>query len=102
MPTYNQGTFIEEALLSVLCQKDVNSELIVYDALSTDETPKILELFKNRIIWIREKDRGQVDALNRGLKEATGDILAWLNSDDLYLPFAIKNVRETFKRGKKT
>lgn len=96
MPTYNQGLFIEEAVLSVLNQTNVDCELIVYDSLSTDATPDILSKYKTRIIWVREKDKGQVDAINRGLKGATGDILAWLNSDDLYMPFALKHVMDAF------
>jgi len=98
MPTYNQGNYIQEAILSVLNQKDPNYELIVYDSLSTDETPDILRHFGEEIVWIREKDSGQVDAINKGLKKAKGEILTWLNSDDVYLPFAFNYVRKSFEK----
>ena len=97
MPTYNQGEFIETAVLSVLGQQGSDAELVVYDALSTDATPTILERYRDRLTWIREKDRGMVDAINKGLSAAPGEVLAWLNSDDAYLPGALAHVRAAFE-----
>jgi len=99
MPTYCQAAFIEESVRSVLGQSDVELELIVYDAMSTDGTSEILDRFHSeaRLKVVCEPDDGQVDALNKGLGRASGDILAWLNSDDLYLPDAILKVVSAFQ-----
>lgn len=84
-PSYNQGWCIERTILSVLKQDYPNIEYIVMDSASTDETGHVLERFAGQIHKIcREKDKGQSDALNRGFKMATGQILAYLNSDDCY------------------
>jgi len=84
-PSFNQGQFIEKTILSVLCQDYQNLEYIVVDGLSNDETGSILRSYKKYIdVVIIEKDDGQSDALNKGFKLATGDILAYLNSDDCY------------------
>lgn len=97
MPTRNHARWIEQAVCSVLDQKiSGRVELLVFDALSDDDTPKILERYRDRISCRRAADRGQVDAINRGLNEAHGDIVAWLNSDDLYLPEAFRRVQEAF------
>lgn len=82
-PTLNQGCFIEETIQSVLSQRHVNLEHIVIDGGSTDETISILQKYSH-LKWISEKDKGQSDALNKGLKKAQGEIVAWLNSDDYY------------------
>jgi glycosyltransferase involved in cell wall biosynthesis len=100
-PSYNQGKFIEKTLLSVLCQDYPDIEYIVVDGNSTDETIKILEYYKDYIDYlIIEPDRGQSDALNKGFRLATGDILAYLNSDDVYadqnvISTAVKYFQET-------
>ena len=96
IPSYNQEAFIEDAIKSVLDQEGVEIELMIYDALSTDRTPEIIEKYKDRLTWIRESDRGQVDAINRGFRECSGDILAWINSDDTYLPGVFNSVAESF------
>lgn len=97
MPTRNQARWIDEAVRSVLEQQDAGAvELVVYDALSDDGTAAILERHRGRLVWRREADRGQVDAINRGLREARGEIVAWLNSDDAYLPGALQQVRAAF------
>jgi glycosyltransferase involved in cell wall biosynthesis len=84
-PSYNQGWCIERTILSVLKQDYKNIEYIVMDSNSTDETGEILDRYEGRIQKIcREKDKGQSDALNRGFKMASGQILAYLNSDDCY------------------
>ncbi|MEP0752688.1 glycosyltransferase [Trichocoleus sp. Lan] len=89
-PSYNQGKFIEKTILSVLCQDYPNLEYIVVDGLSTDETLDIIRKYEHRINKIiLEADKGQTDALNKGFRLCTGEILAYLNSDDCY---AAKNV----------
>lgn len=84
-PSYNQGWCIERTILSVLRQDYDNIEYVVMDSASTDETRHILAKYSNEIdIICQEKDKGQSDALNRGFKKTTGQILAYLNSDDCY------------------
>ncbi|MFQ5823492.1 MAG: glycosyltransferase family 2 protein [bacterium] len=91
-PSYNQGCFIEQTIKSVLSQNYKNIEYIVIDGGSTDTTLDILNKYNGQFTWISEPDRGQADAINKGLKMAKGELLAWLNSDDTYLPGAIKKV----------
>ena len=80
----NQGNYIEDAIQSVLKQNYKNFEHIIIDGISTDNTIGILKKYKH-LKWISEKDEGQSDALNKGFKRCTGDIIGWLNSDDYYL-----------------
>ncbi len=96
MPTRNQARFIRTAVDSVLQQAGEDVELIVQDACSDDGTAEILAGYGTRLHWQCESDRGQVDAIHRGLRRATGDVHAWLNSDDAYLPGALAQVREAF------
>ncbi|KAF0655081.1 glycosyl transferase family protein [Cyanobium sp. Copco_Reservoir_LC18] len=97
IPTLNQGAFIEDTLLSILWQGYDNVEIIVVDGGSTDDTPAVLERYRPWIsVLISEPDRGQSDAINKGFRRASGSILAWLNSDDLYLPGAFRAVLEAF------
>jgi glycosyltransferase involved in cell wall biosynthesis len=96
-PSYNQGKFIERTILSILNQDYKNLEYIIMDGGSTDETLKILKKYGNKITWKSEKDNGQSDAINKGIKLATGDIITYLNSDDTYEPGALKKVAEFFK-----
>lgn len=97
MPTRNQARWLEQALRSVLDQAVPGRvELVVFDALSTDGSAAILERYRHQVDWRRAADRGQVDAINRGLAEARGEIVAWLNSDDVYLPGALAQVRQAF------
>jgi glycosyltransferase involved in cell wall biosynthesis len=91
-PSYNQGKFIEEAILSVLEQNYHDFEHIIIDACSTDSTIEILKKYPH-LIWISEPDEGQSDALNKGFKLATGDVIGWLNADDLYLPNTFEMVK---------
>ncbi len=88
-PSYNQGQFIEETILSVLTQEYPNIEYIVMDGGSHDQTLSILKKYGNRLTWFSEKDNGQTDAINKGLRMAKGEIVAYLNSDDTYHPNAI-------------
>jgi glycosyltransferase involved in cell wall biosynthesis len=96
MPTYNHARWIETSLRSIFDQNVPNVEVIVMDSVSTDGTPEILERYRDRISWVREKDKGQADAINRGFKLSRGEIVAWLNSDDTYLPGALGRVEAAF------
>lgn len=100
-PSFNQGAFIEEALLSVKEQSHPDVEHIVVDGASTDQTVEILGRYAGRpgwehLRWISEPDRGQSDALNKGFRMATGSIVGWLNSDDRYRPGCFATVTQGF------
>src|SRR5258706_5312771 len=85
-PSLNQGRFIEETIQSVLSQDYPNLEYLVMDGGSTDNTLDILKRYSNQLKWVSEKDTGQTNAINKGLRMASGEILAYLNADDLLLP----------------
>ncbi|MDH5644367.1 MAG: glycosyltransferase [Candidatus Heimdallarchaeota archaeon] len=95
-PSYNQGRFIQATIESVLGQDYPNIEYIVMDGGSSDETVSILQKYGNRLSWVSENDKGQTDAINKGLRKASGEIVAYLNSDDIYLPNTISKVVEIF------
>lgn len=95
-PSFNQGEFIEATIQSVLDQDYDKVEYIVVDGGSTDETLTILRKYESRLTWISEPDQGQSDAINKGWRMASGDILAWLNSDDMYMPGAVRAAVDTF------
>jgi len=100
IPTYNCGEYLEKAILSVLNQSYENKELIVIDAESIDNTKEILEKYSNQLRWISEKDSGQADAINKGFKMASGEIVAWLNADDYYETDIFDDVVGEFKKDK--
>jgi len=89
MPSLNQGRFIRTAIDSVLDQKYPDLELLVIDGQSTDDTLAVLRSYGDRIRWVSEPDAGQVPALNKGFRMVSGDVIGWLNADDLYLPGAV-------------
>lgn len=95
-PSYNQGKFIEETIQSVLNQDYPNIEYIVIDGGSTDNTIDILKKYEGRLRWISEPDKGQSDAINKGFAMARGSMMAWLNSDDTYLPGTVNKVVDIF------
>lgn len=98
MPSYNQARYLERSILSVLNQGYPSLEFIIIDGGSTDGTIEIIKKYESYLAyWSSGSDRGQSDALNHGFSKATGDILGWLNSDDLYLPDAFHYVVEAFR-----
>src|SRR4051812_26892346 len=97
VPSYNQGQFLPATLQSVLQQDYDDRELLVFDGASTDESVSILERHADELFFISAADDGQADAINQGLQKATGDILAYLNSDDIYYPHTFSRVVRYFE-----
>ncbi|HSU68614.1 MAG TPA: glycosyltransferase family 2 protein [Tepidisphaeraceae bacterium] len=96
-PSYNQGPFIGWTVRSVLLQRYPNLEYIMMDGGSKDSTRKVLEPYADRFAhYVSEKDKGQADAIHRGFERATGDIMAYLNSDDVLAPGALQCVANYF------
>lgn len=96
-PSYNQGQYLEDTILSVLGQGYSNLEYMVYDAASTDNSINIIKKYENQLsYWVSEKDKGQADAINKGFTKATGEILMWLNSDDILMPNVLHFIAEQY------
>lgn len=104
-PSYNQAEFIEQTIKSVVGQKYPNLEYWIFDGGSTDGSVEIIKKYADKypdiIKWVSRKDKGQVDALNKGLKKITGDIVAYINGDDYYLPNTFQTVVKYFKNNPK-
>lgn len=95
-PSYNQGPYVQRTIRSVLGQGYPNLQYIVVDACSTDETGAVLAEYAGQLTAIVEKDRGQSDAVNKGIARAAGEVIGWLNSDDTYADGAIETVAQFF------
>jgi glycosyltransferase involved in cell wall biosynthesis len=97
-PSFNQSAYLEQTIRSVLEQDYPELEYIVIDGASTDASVDIIKKYSSHLAyWISEKDSGQADAINKGMRRAKGDIVAWLNSDDYYLPGTIKSAVGAFE-----
>ena len=96
-PSYNQGEFIEETIRSLLLQGYPNLEYIIIDGGSTDESVEIIKKYSPWLTyWVSEPDRGQTHAVNKGFERSSGEILAWLNSDDTYEKNALQKIAALF------
>lgn len=101
-PSYNQGQFIEETIRSVLLQGYPNLEYIIIDGGSTDGSVEIIKKYEPWLAyWVSEKDRGQSHAINKGFARSTGEIMAWLNSDDIYAHQMLQIIANAFACGAK-
>jgi glycosyltransferase involved in cell wall biosynthesis len=96
-PSYNQGRFIRATIESVLAQDYPKIEHIIMDGGSTDETAAVVSEYSGRVKWISEKDRGQSHAINKGFRMAKGEVVSWLNSDDVILPGAVSHAVRAFE-----
>lgn len=97
-PSYNQGRFIRATIESVLAQEYPHIEYIIMDGGSHDETAAIAKQYEGRLVFISEKDRGQSHAINKGFRMARGEIVAWINSDDVILPGAVARAVQALER----
>ena len=96
-PSLNQAAFLQRTVESVLAQRgDFDLEYLVLDGGSTDGSVEILRRYQGRLQYEVEKDEGQADAVNKGLRAVTGDVIAWVNSDDLLYPGALARVADAF------
>ncbi len=96
-PSYNQGQFISKTIESLLAQGIDEIEYLVMDGGSNDKTIEVLKAYGDRIKWVSEPDEGQAHAVNKGLAQAQGEIIGWLNSDDIFYPGALKKILEVFE-----
>src|SRR4051794_19575372 len=97
-PSFNQAKFLEQTMDSVLSQGYPNLEYIVMDGGSTDRSVEIIRRYEKHLAyWVSEKDEGAADAIARGFQRATGTIMAYLNSDDTYLPDALNTIAEAMR-----
>jgi glycosyltransferase involved in cell wall biosynthesis len=97
-PSFQQGKFIRKTIDSVLGQKYGDKEYVVFDGGSKDKTVPILKSYGGGLRWISEPDEGQTHAINKGIKATDGEIIGWLNSDDVYHPGALDWVAQAFRK----
>ncbi len=98
-PSFNQGVFLEDTMLSILNQGFPDLEYVIVDGGSSDDSVDIIKKYENRLAyWVSEQDDGQYHAINKGFSHVTGEVMAWLNSDDMYLPWTLQCVGEIFSR----
>src|SRR4051812_19497416 len=99
-PSFNQGRYLEQTIRSVLDQGYPNLEYIICDGGSKDESVEIIKKYADKLAyWCSEKDRGQSHAINKGFERATGDLYAYINSDDYFLPGAFERVARAYQEG---
>ena len=97
-PSFNQAEFLEQTITSVFSQNYPNLEYIIIDGGSTDRSVEIIKKYADKLTyWVSEPDKGHGDALNKGFNHSTGEIMAWINSDDFYFPWTFSIVSEIFK-----
>ena len=98
-PSFNQAAFIERTICSVLDQSYPNLEYIIIDGGSTDGSVEVIRRYEKHLaFWVSEQDRGQSHAINKGLKLATGDWVAWQNSDDIFYPGAFESLANAARK----
>lgn len=97
IPSFNQGNYIEDTILSVIGQQYPNLEIIIIDGGSTDNTVEVIQEYSEHLkYWHSCKDQGQADAINRGMNLSSGEVVCWLNSDDMYLPGTLLDIGKRF------
>lgn len=97
-PNFNGGQFLEQTILSVLNQKYADLEYIVIDGGSTDNSLEIIKKYEKHLAyWVSEPDKGMYEAIQKGFDKSSGEVMAWLNSDDMYHPNALQSVAEIFE-----
>ena len=97
-PSLNQGKYLESNIISVHQQPYTHREHLIIDGGSTDNTNQIIQKHQEKLAyWVSEKDNGQSEAINKGFKKASGDILTWLNSDDQLMPGSLEKVASIFE-----
>ncbi len=97
-PSFNQGAFLERTIRSVLDQGYPNLEYVIVDGGSTDESVEIIKRYEDQLAWwVSEPDAGQTEAINKGIERTSGEIVAYINSDDYYLPGAFEKAVALFE-----
>ena len=101
-PSFNQGQYIRETIESIITQDYPNLEYFIIDGGSTDDSVDVIKEYEDRVdYWVSEKDRGQSDAIMKGFDRATGELFAWVNSDDVLLPGCLTEIAENYLQNQK-